>query len=239
MVGLGNLFMAASCHVCSFRPSCIVASAKKEGLDQFSDALRRYSVKAKGRTIFNQGEPNEAFIFLCSGVVKVVKSLPDGRDVILEVLPASSILNVPPATTTFQHPFSAVTLSDVTELASIKKVDLFNLLNSYPTLGDNLCGHVSRRFVIAFNMLSSMQLGVKYRILTILSFFRDAWKAESRAGYVKIPLTQGELAQLIQTTPETISRTLRRLKEEHLVRISPKGELAVAEAALRDYLTEE
>jgi CRP/FNR family transcriptional regulator len=231
--------MAASCHVCAFRPSCIVAGANKDGLDQFSDALRRYSVKAKDRTIFNQGGPNEAFVFLCSGVVKVVKSLPDGRDVILEVLPASSILNVPPASQTLQHPFSAVTLSEVTELAAIKKEYLFNLLNSNPTVGDNLCGQVSRRFVTAFNMLSSMQLGVKERILTILSFFRGAWKPEDGARYVKIPLTQGELAQLIQTTPETISRTLRRLKAERLVRIDPKGEFSVAEAALRDYLTEE
>ncbi|MDZ4346222.1 MAG: cyclic nucleotide-binding domain-containing protein, partial [Candidatus Binatia bacterium] len=75
--------MAASCHVCSFTPSCIVAGVEKEGLDQFSDALRRYPVKGKGKTIFNQGEPNEAFIFLCNGLVKVVKNLPDGTDVIL------------------------------------------------------------------------------------------------------------------------------------------------------------
>ena len=129
-----------------------------------------------------------------SGVVKVVKNLPDGRDVILEVLSAFSIVNVPPAGNTSQHSFSAVTLSDVTEFASIKKGDLFELLNSYPTLGDNLCGHISRRFVTAFNVLSSMQLEVKYRILTILSFFRGAWTAENRARYVKIPLTQGELA---------------------------------------------
>jgi len=231
--------MPTSCHVCSVIPSCIAAGAKKEGLDQFSDALRRYSIKAKGRTIFNQGEPNEAFVFLCSGVVKVVRSLPDGRDVILEVLSAFSIVNVPPAGNISHHPFSAVTLSDVTELASIKKGDLFDLLNSYPTLGDNLCVHVSRRFVTAFNMLSSMQLGVKDRIFTILLFFRGAWKAENKARYVNIPLTQGELAQLVQTTPETISRTLRRLREAQLVRVGPKGELSVAEAALRNYLTEE
>ena len=231
--------MAASCHVCPFRPSCLVAGAEKEGLDRFSDALRRYSVKAKGRNIFHQGEPNDAFIFLCSGVVKVVKNLPNGRDVILEVVSAFSIVNVPPASNTSQHPFSAVTLSNVTELASIKKGDLFDLLKSYPTLGDNLCWHVSRRFVIAFNMLSSMQLGVKQRIFTILSFFSGAWKAENRARYVKIPLTQGELAQLVQTTPETISRTLRRLREEQIVRVGPKGELTVAEGALKDYLNEE
>ena len=231
--------MAASCHVCPFSPSCIVAGAEKGGLDQFSDALRRYSIKAKGRTIFNQGEPNEAFIFLCSGLVKVVKNLPNGRDVILEVLSAFSIVNLSPASKTSQHPFSAATLSDVTELASIKKEALVNLLNSYPTLGDNLYGHISRRFVTAFNMLGSMQLGVKQRTLTILSFFRGAWGAEDRARYVNIPLTQGELAQLVQTTPETISRTLRRLREAQLVRVGPKGELSVAQAALRDYLNEE
>ncbi len=124
-------------------------------------------------------------------------------------------------------------------MASIKKEDLFNLLDSNPTLGDNLCVHVSRRFVTAFNMLSSMQLGVKQRILTVLSFFRSAWKPKNGARYVEIPLTQGELAQLVQTTPETISRTLRRLREEQHVRVGPKGELFVAEAALRNYLDEE
>ena len=121
---------------------------------------------------------------------------------------------------------------------AIKKEDLFNLLNSHPKLGDNLCGHVSRRIVTAFNMLGATQLGVRHRILTVLSLFRGAWTAEEKAGYVKIPLTQAELAQLVQTTPETISRCLRRLREEKIVRIGPKGELFVAEAALKDYLNE-
>ena len=61
---------------------------------------------------------------------------------------------------------------------------------------------------------------------------------QDKPGYVKIPLTQAELAQLVQTTPETISRTLHRLREEKIVRVNPKGELSVAEAALRDYLNE-
>jgi len=83
-----------------------------------------------------------------------------------------------------------------------------------------------------------MQLEVRRRILTVLWFFRGAWKADDGAGYVSIPLTHGELAQLVQTTPETISRTLRQLREEKVVRIGPKGEILVAETALRDYLNE-
>jgi CRP-like cAMP-binding protein len=228
-----------TCHICPFRQSCLVAGVEKEGLDKFSFALLRYAVKERGRSVFNQGERNEAFVFLCNGLVKTVKNLPDGRDVILEMLSAFSLVNVPPESSISRHPFSAVTVSDVTELASIKKGDLFNLLNSYPKLGDNLCGHVSRRFVTSFNMLGAIQMEVHDRILTILAFFRDAWKAEEMPGYVKIPLTQGELAQLVQTTPETISRMLRRLRDEKIVQVSPTGDLLIASAALKDYLNEE
>ena len=230
--------MATTCHICPFRPSCLVAGVEKEALDKFSDALLRYTVRERGRSAFNQGERNDAFLFLCNGLVKTVKNLPGGRDVILEVLSAFSVVNVPPESESSRHPFSAVTMSDLTELASIKKEALFNLLNSYPKLGNNLCGHVSRRFVTSFNMLGAVQLEVRYRILTILSFFRGAWTAADTPGYVKISLPQGELAQLVQTTPETISRTLRQLREEKIVRISPKGEIFVAETALRDYLNE-
>jgi len=230
--------MATTCRVCPFQPSCIVAGVEKAGLDKFSDTLLRYAVRGKGRGVFNEGERNDAFIFLCNGLVKIVKNLPDGRDVILGVLSAFSVVNVPPESETSRHPFSAMTLSDLTELASIKGGDLFTLANSHPNLGDNLCGHFSRRFATAFNMLAATQLEVKHRILTVLSFFRSAWKPKNGARYVEIPLTQGELAQLVQTTPETISRTLRQLREEKIVQISPKGELSVAEAALRDYLNE-
>jgi len=230
--------MAASCHVCPFRGSCLVAGVERAGLDKFSGALLRYPIRGKGRSVFNQGEPNNAFVFLCNGVVKTVKNLPDGSDVILEVLSPFSVINVPSESESSRHPFSAVTISALTELASIKKEDLFSLLDSFPRMSDNLCGHVSRRFVTSFNMLSAMQLEVRRRILTVLSFFRGAWKADEGAGYVSIPLTHGELAQLVQTTPETISRTLRQLREEKIVRISPKGEIFVAETALRDYLNE-
>jgi len=230
--------MAKTCHVCPSRGSCIMAGVEREGLDRFSGALLRYPIRGKGRSVFNQGGSNNAFVFLCNGVVKTVKNLPDGSDVILEALSPFSVINVPPEGETSRHPFSAVTISALTELASIKKEDLFSLLDSFPRMSDNLCGHVSRRFVTSFNMLSAMQLEVRRRILAVLWFFRGAWKADDRAGYVSIPLTQGELAQLVQTTPETISRTLRQLREGKIVRISPEGEISVAEAALRDYLNE-
>ena len=176
--------MATTCHICPFRPSCLVAGVEKEGLNKFSDLLLRYTVRGRGRSVFNQEERNDAFVFLCDGIVKTVKNLPDGRDVILEVLSAFSLINVPPASENSRHPFSAVTTSNLTELASIKKGDLFNLLNSYSKLGDNLCGHVSRRFVTSFNMLGAIQLEVHHRILTILSFFRCVWKTEDRPGYL-------------------------------------------------------
>lgn len=55
-------------------------------------------------------------------------------------------------------------------------------------------------------------------------------------GLIEIPLSHRELAQFAQTTPETLSRTLRALQNKGIIQVEKKGIRVLQEGALREYL---
>lgn len=216
----------------------MVAQLEKKCLDEFSASLVRYSVEGKERAIFNQGEPFDRCYFLCRGIVKLIRLLPGGEEVILEVLGPFSLLRGCLDHKNPAHAYSALTVSDSVEIACITTQKLLSLVKSYPGLGAEFLNHLAGRLDEAYGLLSAMKIRVRKRIILVLAHLRRYPEKEPQAGWSKIPISQTELAQFVQSTPETISRILRQLREEEVVRLDKRGKIFVAEEKLRHMLHE-
>lgn len=231
--------MAASCHVCENRRFCVVAEVGEKCLEEFSASLTRYSVEGKERAIFNQGEPFHSCYFLCDGILKLVRLLPGGEEVILEVITPFSVLSACPDEQNPTHTYSALTVSTSAEIGYLSTQKLLSLINSYPDLGAAFSHHLAKRLNKAYGMLSSMKRRVSERILLAFGRALPYSKGEDQPGWQRIALSQMELAQLVQTTPETVSRLLHRFCDEELVRLGKRGEIFVAKAKVEEMLRSE
>ena len=226
--------MATSCLSCSVRRSCFAGEFDKKGLTIFSAALHRFSVRGKGRAIFNQGEPADRCYFLCNGVVKLTRLLMTGDEIILDVLAAPCGLGKCDELQRSVHFPSVVALTESVELAYIETDILLDLLKDYPSAMQRLLIHFREQTEKVYKLLASMKLKVRERLLSVIALnFFLAIKGDAPAT---VPLSNVEIAQLIQTTPETVSRILRQLQAEGLVGWDAKGILTIKPRILRECL---
>jgi CRP-like cAMP-binding protein len=226
--------MASACYSCTYQKHCVIWGENEKSIQAFSDSLLRYSIAGRGRSVFNQGELADGVYLICRGVVKLVRLGGAGEEIILEVLgPASIVGQFPkePKTRSI-HGYSAITASELVEVSVIPMERLLSLLESYPSVGYKISHHISVRLHQGYDMLANMKFPVRDRILRLLGNHLPGTEKRGRDLLVKMKLSRGELAQMAQTTPETVSRTLQVLEREGAIRTEKDGTLVLIGAKL-------
>ncbi len=224
--------MAQSCFSCPHRASsCILAGQSRDLVRRFSDSLKRFSFQGKGKIVFHQGDPFDGYYLLCEGSVKPVKVLKSGEQIIPDVLAPCSFMSPIPEGEDPRHTCSAVTVSEATEVAYISDRRLAAILKQFPTLGFVIARYFSMRLKSLGRLLACMRLPVRDRLLAYLAGKMAFGQPERNKHVIPLHVTQRELAEIIQTTPETLSRALRVLQEEGIVRLR-KGSIEVLKADL-------
>ena len=231
--------MPLSCTTCPYRESGVLRAQPEACVANFSRRLVRYSVKGKGKTIFNQGDVTAGLYFLCEGLVKLTRVTHLGDEVTLDFLAPCSIIG---GATSLQEGVrrvaSAVTLGEETDVAFLKNEDYPDLLARHPTLGMGFSQHMAERLREAYKWIANLKLPVEARVIASLVHLCNFQTEEKNAAAVKISVSHQDLARFAQTTPETLSRTFRRLGQRGLVRLGKRGWLSVNARALREMLAE-
>ena len=140
---------------------------------------------AKGTTIFEQGTPSDAFYTIASGRVKIFKTLPSGKDLILEVFGAGDPLGAVAAYDGRPFPASAVALEETACLV-IPRAVFFQLLEQHPSLVRGLMLGLTIRLVELTNRLAELSGGrIESRFARLfLKLSREMGKAE-RGGTLR------------------------------------------------------
>ncbi len=223
--------MAISCSTCPHAKSCFASHLDNQGQRRLEDAFQRCAIHGKGKVVFHQGQPAH-FYYLCHGSVKLTSLLENGEEIILDVLSAPSVLSVrSQPRSTFQH-FSAVSLTSRVEITHVGFPLLLEIVKEYSSAGERLFLQFNERTEKSYQTVARMRLSVRERILSLiaLNFL------EQGVSTTTVPLSSYELAQWVQTTPETISRILRWFRTEGLIKVNGKGAITFRSDVLGPYL---
>jgi CRP/FNR family transcriptional regulator len=219
--------MAQSCFECPYRnSSCVLAGQSRAAVREVSNSLKRLSFQGKGKVIFHQGEPFDGYYLLCEGSVKLVKVLKNGAQIIPDVLTPFSFMSLIPEGGSPRQACSAVTVVELSRVAHIKAARLNTLLGQFPALGFAIARHFSARLRACGRHLASMKLPVRDRVLGYVAGKMAFGEPERSKQVIPLHVTQRELAEIIQTSPETLSRAFRALQDDGIVRVR-KGSIEV------------
>lgn len=193
-------------------------------------SLRTYS---KGQTIFEQGEPSDAFYTIASGRVKIFKMLPSGKDLILEVFGTGDPLGAVAAYDGRPFPASAVALEE-TICLMISRPDFFRLLEQHPTLVRGLLLGLTHRLVELTNRLAELSGGpIERRFARLfLKLAAEMGRQERGGTLVPLSLSRQELADMTGTTVETCIRIMSRWGKQNIVRTEKDGFVVLNRDAL-------
>jgi CRP-like cAMP-binding protein len=196
---------------------------------------RAISVRAyeKGQTIFEEGEPSDAFFTIASGRVKIFKMLASGKDLILEVFGTGDPLGAVAAYDGRPFPASAVALEDTTCLV-IPRPEFFKLLEQHPTLVRGLLLGLTHRLVELTNRLAELSGGtIERRFARLFLKLASEMGRQERGGtFVPLSLSRQELADMTGTTIETCIRIMSRWGKQNIVRTEKDGFVVLNKIAL-------
>jgi CRP/FNR family transcriptional regulator len=198
-------------------------------------AVARLKSHDRGELIFAEGDPAHAFMTIVSGRVKVFKSTPAGKEIILEIFGAGDPLG---AVAVYEGaPFMASALAlEPTEVLNIDQRAFFRLLEDDPAMVRGLLSGLTIRLAELTRRLAEMSgARVEARFARLFLKLTDQiGRADHRGLFVPMALTRQELADLTGTTIETAIRIMSRWQKEDVLHTEKDGFVVLNREALED-----
>ncbi len=191
-------------------------------------AVRRVAVNS---AVVTQDEPGESMFVIMSGRVKVVIFGENGREVTLSILRPGDSFGEMSLFDGAVRSANCVAIEPTTLLV-LSREDLMRHIQAHPRTSLNLLGEMARRLRRADETIAQLALcDVNERLIHRLVALGREEGSESPDGLVvRRRPTQQELANMIGSCRETISRAFNQLARDGL--IVPKGRSLVVTSAL-------
>ena len=160
-----------------------------------------------------EGETAEALYFVASGAVKVFKTSAEGKEQILTIIRPGESFNEVPVFNGGLNPASAQAMVPVL-LYGIRKNDIEVIIRNYPQVASNVIKVMANRLRHLVSLVEDLSFrNVIGRVAKILL---------DNAGDGAAPgprLTQRDMAAMAGTAREVVSRSLKKLEEDGVIRI--------------------
>jgi len=179
-------------------------------------AATREQSAAKGTALFREGQPADSLWAVKDGVIHIVKSGGDGREMVIEVIPPGELFGAVVALENRPYPASAIAAepSVVWRMpASLAR----ELCQQHPTLRSAILEQVTSRLRGAHDRLRSIALEhVEQRLARMLLTLVEKI-GEREGGVLQLSVTRQELADMIGTTVETTIRITSKWQQAGIV----------------------
>lgn len=187
----------------------------------------------KGETLFAEGDPPDFLVTIASGRVKVVKTLPSGKEIILEIFGPGDPVGAVVAYEGRPYPASAVAI-ERSECILVRRTEFFALFERHPSFVRGFLTGMAQRIVELTRRIPEVAGGrVETRFAHLFLKLADRMGRNRADGrFVPLPLSRQELADLAGTTIETSIRIMSRWGKEGIVLTERDGFLVKDQAAL-------
>jgi CRP-like cAMP-binding protein len=182
----------------------------------------------RGEVILLEGEPADTLFFINSGVVKIFKTSIEGKEQILNIVRPGESFNDVSIFDDGPNPASAQAMGPAI-LYGIKKDELKVILREYPKVVLNIIRVLAERVRQLVSLVEDLSFRhVIGRVAKILL---------EHAGDGTGPgprLTQQEMAAMAGTVREVVSRSLRALEEDGVIRLERNRIVITDKKALQE-----
>lgn len=180
-------------------------------------AISRVRDCPRGELLFSDGERAEGFFVVLEGKVKVYKLSAEGKERILHVVHPGGTFAEAAIFGNGLYPAYAEPLTG-SRLLFIPKEGFLGLLASNSRIAINMIAGLSR-FLRQFAQQIE-ELTFKDVPSRLARYLLDL--AKGKRTVVELPISKSQLASNLGTVSETLSRTLRKLSDDDLIRVAGK-----------------
>lgn len=191
------------------------------------EALARFKAiapevnRSRGESLFAEGQDPKCVFVLCSGRVKLTVSSREGKTAILRIAGPGEILGLSAAMSGIPHETSAEAV-EFCRVQAIRVGDFLGFLQRYPDASAEATNCLLRDYRVALNNICRLALPntVSGRLASLLLEWLDSSANSSgKSNRFIVALTQEEIANMTNTSRETVSRVLHQFQQEKLISI--------------------
>jgi CRP/FNR family transcriptional regulator, dissimilatory nitrate respiration regulator len=215
-----------------FRKVYIFSSLADDELEKLKEIsrLKKYN---KGENIFFDTEPYVGFYFVTKGLIKIYKISRDGREHILHIVgPYNTFAEVPLFENLgeihpegFRYPANCMALEDGTEVILVPARSFNEMIEVNRKMCLKMISGFAKRLRYLNHHIEDITLkDVAKRVAGfVLSEFNSRnVKDPQRSSSISLSISKNDLAALLGTIPETLSRTFKKLSEESILEVDGK-----------------
>ena len=171
--------------------------------------------------LIDQDEPADAVHIVTDGVVRLYKTLPDGRRQIVGFALPGDLLGL---AVDERNAYSAEALGEVSTCCFSRKA-FDELLDAVPQLLRRLHDQMVHELCAAqSHMMLLGHYSARQKLAAFVLHTRDRWQSVNGASpHVPLPMPRRDIADYLGLTIETVSRTLNSLARQKLIVIVPDG----------------
>ncbi|MFP3920985.1 MAG: Crp/Fnr family transcriptional regulator, partial [Dichotomicrobium sp.] len=218
------------CDVCSVRNRSICGALSRDEIEAMNRIAHRRHLKA-GAVIIHEGAQPESFGNVISGVVKLTKTMTDGRQHIVGLLFPSDFMG---RAMRAESPYRAEAATDV-ELCLFPRTGFEALMHRHEHLKSRLLAHALDELDACHEW--TLLLGRKNASERVASFLLmmarrlreygcEADISTDGAAFV-LPLGRADIADFLGLTTESVSRQMTKLKRDGVIRLHGNRDIEV------------
>jgi CRP/FNR family transcriptional regulator len=233
-----GLQITEDCILCKLRKNGFFCELPKGPLDQL-EKIKYASAYPQGAILFVEGQSARGAYIICSGRVKLSTTSRDGKTLILRIAQAGEVLGLHASVSGKPYELTAETLQPC-QLDFIKRDDFLRFLQDNANACLNAAEHLSQNCQSAYEMIRSLGLShsVSEKLARLLLEWATDGETTKNGIRIKVSLTHEEIAQLIGTSRETVTRVLGEFREKNLAQLHGSTLLIQNRAALERMIGE-
>jgi len=208
-----------NCLICKLRHSGFFCDLPKGSLEEL-EKVKYASAYPQGAVLFVEGQAPRGVYIVCSGRVKLSTTSREGKTLILRIAQAGEVLGLHATVSGRAYELTGETLQPC-QLDFIRRDDFLRFLQHHGDACLNAAQHLSQNCQDAYEMIRS--LGLSHSVGEKLARLLLEWASDgenTKDGIrIKVSLTHEEIAQLIGTSRETVTRVLSEFREKKFAQL--------------------
>jgi CRP/FNR family transcriptional regulator, cyclic AMP receptor protein len=205
------------CQTCKSRANGFFCQLSAPALKDFDD-IRSTTTYPEGALLFLEKQAPRGIFVLCAGEVKLSISSSVGKTLILRIAKPGEVLGLMATVAGVPYEVTAETIRPC-QVAYIRREDFLRFIAKHPEAYQGVVRQMTALYQGACSQLRTVGLSASApeKLARLLLDWSAGGKETEHGVQVKLPLTHEEIAALIGTTRETVTRTLSDFKSSHLV----------------------
>src|SRR5579885_571414 len=213
-----GLDIIENCLGCKMRAEHIFCDLPASALSAF-EAIKYATAYPKGAVLFVEGQGPRGIFVLCKGRVKLSICSTDGKTLILKIAEPGEVLGLSATVSGKTYELTAETI-DPCQVNFVKREDFLRFLKEHADACFRVAEQLSDKYNAACHEIRS--LGLSHSAAEKLAKLLLEWsskngEATKQEPRLKLALTHEEIAQMIGTSRETVTRLFADLKKRQIV----------------------